>query len=542
MKKLFLQKHILILVSIFLVALFIRIYKLHILPFNLHEDEILSGYVGRFILENGVDVYGNKLPLLYFNKFGDYYIVLPFYLSGLGVALFGPNGLGVRFFGALLGALAVFPVYFLSKFAFKNNIIALLSAVAIAIMPWHVVLSRTTVEGLMGSTIFATGVVLLLAYQSKRKVRLMAISIVLFFVSYFFYHPFRVYVPMTLAFFCLLYFDKKNLRNNVLPIVVCLGFSLVTLYIGQTVWGSGRFIQTSIFSPLSGVSIRIQEQIFNEDSIAQARLFSNKPLGYSREFLYQYSRYLSPDVLFVRGGKSPRYFVPEQGLLYVVSAPILLYALYSLIKKYRNYDLKNVWMMLFLLVAAPIPAGLTIIESPNIHRAVFMTIPLAMLMGLGYYHILQIGKYKKVLPIIITLVFFGEFVFFHHQYSAQSDLATSIFRNDGQKKIVEYVERERHKYDRVYMPTDGTFPLYYLFYTNNYDKQYAGKIKFNIRLKNADNVYFIDNGCPSKNNIDIGFERVLVVERHNCDTPNGLKQIESLTEVNHLTPFKIYTN
>ncbi|OGK16160.1 hypothetical protein A2690_01840 [Candidatus Roizmanbacteria bacterium RIFCSPHIGHO2_01_FULL_39_12b] len=537
------HRNIIALFVIFLIALFLRVYNLDKLPINLHEDEILSGYVGHFILRNGIDVYGNKWPLLYFNKFGDYYIILPFYLSGLGVVLFGPNGLGVRFFGAFLGALAVFPVYFLSKLTFKNAVAGLCSAFVIAIMPWHIVLSRTTVEGLMGSTVFAFGLVLLLFFKTKNNYKYLFLSLIIFLFSYFFYHPFRIYTPAVFLIYLLIYFKKNNKTKIALPTLMCLLFTGLTLFIGLTAWGKGRFIQTSIFSPLSGVSIRIQEAIFNEKSVVIARIFSNKILGYSREFIYQYSRYFSPDVLFVRGGNSPHFFVPEQGLLYVIFLPLLLLGLYHILKKDKGkLDKKNLMMVFFLLFLAPIPAGLTIIDSPNIHRSVFMTIPLSILIGYGLFQLALIPKYKKIILLAVMSILIGELVFFWHQYSVQSDRATSLVRNDGQKEIVKYVEKHRKAYNKVYLPIDRTFPLYYLFYTNNFNKEFAKRIKFNIQLENINNVFFVKSECSSSSNIDMGLPRILVIDRHNCKIPNGLRQIDSIVGANLLTPFKIYTN
>ena len=99
------------LIVIVVFAAFIRFYKLGSLPFNLQEDEVMTGYVGRFILKNGKDVYGNPWPLWYFDKFGDFYIVLPIYLKGLSTFLFGVNEFAIRFPSAFLGALSVIPIF-----------------------------------------------------------------------------------------------------------------------------------------------------------------------------------------------------------------------------------------------------------------------------------------------------------------------------------------------------------------------------------------------------------------------------------------------
>jgi 4-amino-4-deoxy-L-arabinose transferase-like glycosyltransferase len=141
-------------VLIFLLGLLLRLYNLGEMPSGFHRDEVISSYVGRFLLENGKDIYGNPWPLLYVDKYGDYPPVLPMYLSGLATYLFGVTVFAVRFPIALLGALVVFPLFSLAKEIFKDTKIALFSAFILAILPWHVILSRATAEGIVALSFF----------------------------------------------------------------------------------------------------------------------------------------------------------------------------------------------------------------------------------------------------------------------------------------------------------------------------------------------------------------------------------------------------
>ena len=93
-----------VLIAVFLLALFLRLYKLGSLPWGLYEEEVTNAYVGRFILQNGVDLYGNRFPLLYFDKFGDSPPVLPLYIAGLATYVFGFTEFGSRFSTAFIGA------------------------------------------------------------------------------------------------------------------------------------------------------------------------------------------------------------------------------------------------------------------------------------------------------------------------------------------------------------------------------------------------------------------------------------------------------
>src|SRR5258708_7842592 len=144
MKKFF--RTYLLLICIFLLAFFLRTYKLGSVPYGLHEDEVMNGYVGRFILQNGKDLYGNRWPLLYFNNFGDYPNVIPMYLSGLSTYVFGINAFAIRFPIALAGALSVFPVYLIGRQIFVKKKYSLHTAFFLAILPWHIILSRSPAE------------------------------------------------------------------------------------------------------------------------------------------------------------------------------------------------------------------------------------------------------------------------------------------------------------------------------------------------------------------------------------------------------------
>ncbi|MBI3366083.1 glycosyltransferase family 39 protein [Candidatus Roizmanbacteria bacterium] len=361
------------LLLVFALALFLRLYRLGTLPANFHEDEVLSGFIGRYILQNGKDIYGNPWPLLYFNKFGDFYIILPVYLSGLATYVFGINEFAVRFPIALFGALAVFPVYLLVYWTTKNKSISLLSALLSAIVPWQLVLGRSTTEGIIGCTLFLTGIVLFLQSIKKQNIPLLVLSSILFFITYDIYHPFRLYTPLIFISTFLIFRNQMKKKKYILSyLFAMIFFFALTLYIGTTFWGKGRFVQTSIFSPISGVSIKINELMFGEgqQQIHIARLFHNKIIMYGREFINQYFSYFSPSLLFVNGWQKSRYYVPEQGLMFLSFLVFLFLAILP-IKTKPSFQInkQHFLFLLFLLFLAPFPAAFTVIESPNVHRA-----------------------------------------------------------------------------------------------------------------------------------------------------------------------------
>lgn len=138
-----------LLLIIVLLALLLRFYHLSSLPNSVHRDELINAYVGRYILQNGKDLYGNPWPIFYFNKFGDYPPILPMYIMGIATFFFGISEFAMRFPAALMGSLTIIPLYYIAKNIYKSNKIALLSALFLAILPWHIVLSRFSAEGIL---------------------------------------------------------------------------------------------------------------------------------------------------------------------------------------------------------------------------------------------------------------------------------------------------------------------------------------------------------------------------------------------------------
>lgn len=542
----FVKKHkaFIALLLVFIFALFLRLYRLGTLPANFHEDEVLSGFIGRYILQNGKDTYGNPWPLLYFNKFGDFYIILPVYLSGLATYIFGINEFAVRLPIALFGALAVFPVFILSYWATRNKTISLISALFTAIVPWQVVLGRSTTEGIIGCTLFLTGIVLFLHSIKKQKISLLVFSSILFLITYDIYHPFRLYTPLIFIPVFLIFKDQMKKTNYVLSyFFAAIFFFVLTLYIGTTFWGKGRFVQTSIFNPISGVSIKINELMFGEgqQQIHIARIFHNKVIMYGREFINQYLSYFSPTFLFVNGWQKSRYYVPEQGLIFLSFLVFLFLAILPIkTKSSLQIDRRYFLFFLFLLFLAPFPAAFTVVESPNVHRALLMSHILVIIASYGFYKGFFL-QYKKIsLSHILSVFLILEFVYFWHQYSQHMNLYSSLIRNDGQKKVALYAGEKSKTYDEIILPAEGAMSWYYLFYNRDFSPEYIGGFRLDARIDQTNRIRYIESSCPTNAlNNERFAKKILVIDRFNCESNKAFKVIDTITDVNPLMTYKV---
>ena len=312
-------------------------------------------------------------------------------------------------------------------------------------------------------------------------------------MSYWIYHPFRIYAPLIFIPIIFL-FKLSNKQIKALALTSVIFFAL-TFYISTTAWGAGRLKQTSIFSDLSGVNIKVQQQIYNSgNSNTQiTRLFHNKAIGYGREFITQYLSYFSPLFLFIRTGVESRYDVPDQGLLYLTFLTAFI-ALILPIDRKLQFEKKHLYYFVFLILLAPLPAAFTYYGSPNLHRTVFFAVILSIFIGIGLFKLVSIRPNKFITPVL-SAILIAELIYFWRQYSVQSDIYLGARRNDGQREIVKYLIQNHEKFDAIYVPGYGNLALYYLFFSKDFDKKYISDFYNDALIDQIGNVKFEKEVC-----------------------------------------------
>jgi hypothetical protein len=231
--------------------------------------------------------------------------------------------------------------------------------------------------------------------------------------------------------------------------------------------------------------------------------------------------------------------MPDQGLLYFTFIILFIAALLPIGKKIQ-VDSQLFYFLLFLIILAPLPSAITYIGSPNIHRSVLLSILLTIPVSVGLYKLITM-QYGKFIFIGLVLVLFAEFAYFWHQYSVQADVYNAIRRNDGFRELAQYIHANRNNYDEIYVPSEGNTGLYYLFFSNNFDSENMKEFKDDARINKVGNIHFLDVSCPSTE-VSASSKSVLIINRHQCDTGNGYKEIGSIKGSNSLLGFKLYSN
>jgi len=497
------MKKLILLFILILIALILRFYKLDKVPNSLHLDEIANVYTGRFILENKVDLYGNKFPLLYFDKFGDYPPVIPMYIQAIGTYIFGVNDLGARAITAILGSLIIIPVFFIVLMIFNNLKTAFFAGLLVAVLPWQIVFSRQSAEAVIASFFYFFGIWLLFNYVDKRKSSQLFFSLPFFLITFFLYPSFRVITPLTFFPLFIFFIGKKNFKNQLerrklllFSVFSFLFFLLIALFIINSDWGKGRASQVSIFSFISGVENNNLQLIYREKNPLIARIFNNKVIGYSRKFLEEYFKYFSLSYLFISGAEEIVHKVPNTGQLYLIVLPLILIGLFDFTrKKNRLINQPLFYYSIYLLLISAIPGGLTVISVPNFHRTFPMSIFYIILACYGFNALTSIKVKKISLSFFVYPFLFMELIYFMHNFINHVDYIQFIKNNEGAREAFLTIAKSKNNYSKIFAPGTNYLPLYYLYYQKNFSKNFAGSFKQRYYLSKVDNIYFFDDDC-----------------------------------------------
>jgi 4-amino-4-deoxy-L-arabinose transferase-like glycosyltransferase len=506
-----------------LIGAFLRLYQLGQIPPSPDWDEVSLGYNAYSILKTGMDEYGTKFPLV-LRSYDDYkppfymYVTIPF------VAFLGLDVWVVRLPSALFGISAILGTYllvyqiFLIKEKSNNNFdtvhtkkllnkkinqsekylshtnssffgidlgfdihnpafaqkIALLSALLLAISPWHINFSRIAFEANVGVALNIWGIYFFLS--GWRKPIQYIYSTILLGLALYTYHSERVFVPLIVVY--LLIMEWKNLIKHkviVISSILIAGIFLVPLlFLLLNPANLTRFSGTSVFADQTEV---LKKSVRKLDEDARngnpwGVLFDNRRIVYGMKIAEGYLMHYSPKWFFLTSDQE-RHHAPSMGNLYVFEAPLIILGFLWLLRQ-RHWSRG---FLLFWFFIAPIPASPTTGVPHSIRSLVFLpTFQIFSALGILIF-IEWINKKSKVNKKIFYIFSFVIVSFSIIQYL---DLYFHHLNNEfsfawqyGYKQAVQYAEANKSKYSKVVVSTSLEQPyMFFLFYTKYDPKQY----------------------------------------------------------------------
>ena len=451
------------LIVILILAGFLRLVSLSSFPY-FNQDEAGLGYDAYSILKTGRDHWGSSFPLV-LRSFGDFKMPLYSYLAIPSVALFGLNEFAVRFPGAIFGSLAIIVTYYLAlelgrpHFAkasrgelgklgkkVKPEYFALLTAMLLAASPWHIMLSRGAFEANLTSFFLPLGVLGFL--KGLKKPSWLYLSSLAFGLNMFSYHSARIVTPLIFVFLLLLF------RKDFSKIASKFKWRFLIIF--------GLFLMATSLTFFQGAGTRAQDLSVFKGALEEAaprrlaieesgvppiiaRLFQNKFRIASERFVSNYFQYYSPRFLLTDGASGATYgMIPGIGVIHWFSG-IFLVGFTIFLWKNRRTLYKGVWLIVFWIIIAPIPAAFAAGVGYAGNRAAVVMPVLQIAIGTGAVYLYSIlrnyypTKFTKHIIVtstfilVFTVVIFTDLYF--GKYSSEIGSSTSY----GIKDAVVYV-------------------------------------------------------------------------------------------------------
>lgn len=467
---------LLLLALILILAFALRFYKLSQIPSGFYFDEVTLSIDSYTIAHTLTDEFGNFAPD-FFRVGADFRHPAIVYLTAPFVKVLGLNIFAVRAPTALFGVLIVLATYLLTEKLFKQKSLALLSALLVAISPWLINLSRSANDVIFALFFLLIADIFFTYGITQKKTNYIFLTYIFALLSWFSYSG--TILLSTIHIFAFLGFaflsrSSRNIKLAALAVLIAFVLFPNGFYaIAGREKLTGRFDQVSIFSS-PGTKLILGEQLredgANNGPILLSRIFHNKVTNYSLDIINNYATYFSPQFLLGQVQLPIRYKIDRAFLIYLFEPVFLLTGLYFLLRKLN-------WQKgftVFLLFTAPIPAALTIEDTPNMQRAVFMTPALAIIMAYGIYNLFFVFKKTKIprkifiLAIVVLIAVYAYlFAYFMHQLFVQQPQHQNWFRDSQWQSASQLFQKLEPDYSSVY--TNSPIAYYYLaFYSENF--------------------------------------------------------------------------
>lgn len=486
------KKIVFVLLLIVILGAVLRFHRLGEIPQGFHRDEAFLGYNAYSILKTGKDMNGTFLPLHL-----ESFIYSPAgysYFATSSIKLFDLNPFSIRFPSALFGTLTILALYFVARGLF-SPIIALFSAAILAISPWHINLSRTATENTVVAFFILLGILFFLLWLKSKKLLLIGAVFLSFSLTLLIYQAPRVFLPLFIPLmFLILLKDRFHLRKNLVIVILFLvTIVLPLLFILSSPQLSLRIRTVSVFSTQE--TQLVIDEYLREDGVSAintnfARLFHNKLVGYSLQFIHNYFKHFSFDFLFADQGLPIRYKIPGNGLLYLFELPLVLTGLFMLLrKKSREGFFLLVWVLL-----APMGSSLTFDDVPNLQRTLIAFPALSIISASGLNEVLiLIRKNKRIFKLgigFIVAILFYSILHYLHQYYVHQLVHRPWFRHEGYVELVKTVNKLLPAYKKAIITNRESAPTIFFLFFGKYNPSLFQEETRNSILRDFDRVNF----------------------------------------------------
>lgn len=549
------NKHVkqLVLLTVILLAFFLRFYKVIEIPPSLNWDEVSIGYNAYSILKTGKDEWGQPFPI-HFKAYGEYKLPSQIYATIPAIFIFGLTEIGVRITPVLYGTLTVLVIFFLGKEIFKKDLVGLIASFLLAVSPWHIHLTRASFEAAFACFWVSLGVWFLVKGFNKPKWWIW--SMIPFAISMFTYNSARIFTPLFLGAIFLIYFKQLKQFKKSVALAMILFILLLLPLLPYLLSGdrSSRYKLVSITDD-PGLIPRINESRGNS-KLPQPlpKLVHNKVTYVSFYLIRNYLSHFTPRFLFISGAPHKQHHVQNIGQLYYFQAPFLIIGLIALF--YYKQRFKGVlFSWLFL---AFIPVSVTNDSIPHALRTLIAVPSYQLISAFGFYIFLDWVKkwisFAKIATVFsLTVIVIVSLGYYLYQYYVVYPKMYSRDWQYGYKQVADYISKHKDEYDLIVFSRHYGEPhMFTLFYLNYDPLDYQNNpnlVRFEthdwVRVLKFDKFYFPDLGDKGTQYKDITAQykdkKILFIGK-NGDFPTDLPKLEVINFLSGERAFEIVKN
>jgi 4-amino-4-deoxy-L-arabinose transferase-like glycosyltransferase len=552
------MKKYLFLILIIILAAFLRLYNISSYPAGLNADEAALGYNAYSLLLTGKDEHGHIIPVN-LESFGDFKPALYSYLLVPVVKYLGLNEFAVRLPSALFGIFSVFLIYLLTEEIFKRPVLSHISALLLAISPWHLHFSRGAWEVNVSTAMILAGTVFYLKWLRNSSFLNFTFFILSFIFSLYTYQSARVIAPLLglalVISFYKTFFNRIRQLLMAVPIVIIFIFPLLL-----------SFLNSDAASRLSGVGILADVGPLNyvkelrgqytSKTLILGKILHNRPVIYTVQFVKNYLSHFEGDFLFINGDVIQRNRIPETGLLYFSDFIFLILGFVWLVRNYKLFKFSRV-VFIWLLIA-PVAAALTF-QVPHALRAQNMVIPLTVITACGIYFLLTPllnqergikGVSSKIVGMFICLLLVTAYVWqfsrYLHEYYIHYPQTYPAAWEYGFKELVAYVQANQQKHSEILVTDKYDQPyILFLFYLKYPPQEFQGHHQLTVRdqynfstVKNFSKYFFTDTNWDKVRDM----HGTLIVAAPEDIPPVGVNIVKTVYFPDGSPAFKLVSN
>jgi hypothetical protein len=377
----------------------------------------------------------------------------------------------------------------------SSEVMPLLSALLLALSPWHIQFSRIAFEANIGVTVNIWAVTLFLA--GLRKKIFFPFSAALFGIGMYAYHSQRIFLPLLLCLLLIVYWKKLICKENVkaLSVSAIVGL-LIVIPLVPVLFNKSAMLRlrgTSSFTDQTNLLSRGIDKIEIDRKLGDTlgELLDNRRIVWMKTIASGYLSHFSLKWLFLTGD-NPRHHAPDMGLLYFWELPFLLFGIYALLRL-RNYELTTKLLLGWLFIA-PIAASPTTGLPHAIRTLVFLPV-FQIFTAFGILSVinwiinnksfdkLRTGQkavnskqncflspahcpLSSVLFLLFSVFIIFNIVYYLVMYFSVMNRENSEYWQYGYKEAVAYTESVKDKYEKIVVSTglEQSY-MFFLFYT-----------------------------------------------------------------------------